>query len=264
MNELVQTEKQVNFIAALERVAINPDVDVLKMEKIMDLQERVLDKASKAAYSQAMCKCQADMPTVLRDSDNAQTRSKYAKFETVLMTTKPCYTSNGFALSFGTAISPVEDHIRITCDIMHIEGHSEFKFVDLPMDNKGMAGKVNKTDMHATASTYSYGERYLFCMIFNVTIADHDNDGVVSGPTAQDLIDYMEVVRGCFASIHAVKEAFLNEEWAVAAEAFHELTKDEKDALWLAPSKGGVFTTKEVATFKCNDYVKARMNFTRA
>lgn len=251
-----------DLILAIERVAINPDVDVMKMEKLLDMKERVIDKNAEAAYSRAMCLCQNEMPTVVRDKVNAQTNSSYAKFETVLQTTKPCYTKHGFALSFGTEQSPVDGHVRVTCDIMHSEGHTKHKFADLPLDNAGIKGSINKTAMHATASTYSYGERYLFCMIFNVTIADTDTDGNLPGaPTVQGLLEHNAAVRDLFKSIATIKAAFEEKEYSVAVEAWSELTDDEKDSLWKAPSKGGMFTTEEISTFKSNEYSAARNEF---
>ena len=35
-------------------------------------------------------------------------------------------------------------------------------------------------------------------------------------------------------------------------------TEDEKRALWIAPSKGGVFTTSERAAFKTDEFNAAR------
>jgi len=42
-----------------------------------------------------------------------------------------------------------------------------------------------------------------------------------------------------------------------------ELEKDEKIALWKAPSKGGIFTTMEIKTIKSDEFSKlnpARLN----
>lgn len=262
MGELVATDKQINFITALERVAINPDVDVLKMEKIMDLQERVLDKQSELEYNKAMSACQADMPTIAKDKVNQHTKSKYAQFETIIIHCKPVYTKHGFAVSFGTADAAIENHVRITASVMHSGGHCKEKYVDLPLDISGIGGKTNKTAMHAVGSTFSYGKRYLFGLIFNIAIADEDQDGNLPNDiTVQSLIDNMEVVRGAFSSIHAIKEAFYNKEWMVAAEAWHEVTAEERDVIWRAPSKGGVFTTEEIKAFKCNEYVAVRNEF---
>ena len=175
--ETMPATQSDSLLAMIERLAMSPEIDISKFEKMLDLQERVIDKASAMAYSAAMAHCQAEMPSVVKQGYNNHTESKYAKFENILEQTKPVYTKYGFALSFGTDISPIENHVRVTCDISHKEGHSKHFFQDLPIDNAGIGGKTNKTAMHGTASTFTYGRRYLFTMIFNIAVKDFDNDG---------------------------------------------------------------------------------------
>lgn len=169
--------KADSMLTIIEKVAMSPDADISKLERMLDLQERIIDKNAAAAFAADMAACQADLPSVVKQARNDQTRSNFARFEDILETTRQTYTRHGFAISFGTAESPVEQHIRITCEITHKQGHSKDYFVDLPIDNAGMTGKVNKTLMHGTASTMTYGRRYLFCMIFNIALKDADNDG---------------------------------------------------------------------------------------
>lgn len=167
----------LDLVKVISRMAVDSDVGIAKLEKILDMQERIIDKNSRHAFFKSMSECQRQMPTVVKDKTNQQTNSKYATIESMLKTIKGSYTDHGFALTFGTAPSPIDRYIRITCDVMHAEGHMKEYFVDLPLDNAGIKGSVNKTNMHASASTFSYGKRYLITMIFNVTVAEHDNDG---------------------------------------------------------------------------------------
>ena len=44
---------------------------------------------------------------------------------------------------------------------------------------------------------------------------------------------------------------------ADAAEAWFKLTDDEKKSLWVAPSKGGPFTTKEREVIKSSEFRKS-------
>ncbi len=173
----VSTVENLDLVHVISRFADDSEVGASKLEKILDMQERIIDKNSKLSFFKAMSKCQRKMPTVVKDKTNTQTNSKYASIESMLKTIKGCYTDHGFALTFGTALSPTEGYIRITCDAMHEDGYMKDYFVDLPLDNAGIKGSVNKTNMHASGSTFSYGKRYLITMIFNVTVADDDNDG---------------------------------------------------------------------------------------
>jgi len=163
-------------IQLIERAANNPNVDVDKLERLLGLQERYLSRQAEVAFNAAMQAAQAELPQVLRDARNPQTNSKYAKLETVSKVMNPVITSHGFSLSFGTDVSPMPDHYRITCDLSHAAGHTRHYHADVPADATGMKGAPNKTPTHAFGSTMSYGRRYLKLLIFDVATTD-DNDG---------------------------------------------------------------------------------------
>ncbi|MCG7598828.1 ERF family protein [Halomonas sp. McH1-25] len=165
------------IIQVIERAALNPDVDIDKMERLLQMQERILAKNAESAFHKAMTQAQTKMRPVVRDASNDQTRSRYARLETIDRQVRPIYTEAGFSLSFGTADCPIQDHIRITCDVSHIEGHTKQYQVDMPLDMYGMKGNQNKTATHAHGSTMSYGRRYLTLMLFNIPMAHEDDDG---------------------------------------------------------------------------------------
>lgn len=56
---------------------------------------------------------------------------------------------------------------------------------------------------------------------------------------------YAKVLEAHWDTIAAIKNLSGGGNLSEIAEAWHELTDDEKTALWVAPSKFGVFTTKE-------------------
>lgn len=164
------------FMQMLERVANNPDVDADKMQRILDMQGQVLDREARNEFYDAMNRVQADLPSVARDARNEQTHSNYATLDAISRAIKPIYTAHGFSTSFRQAECVREDYIRIAGVLRHRQGYSEDSYVELPLDKTGMAGKVNKTDVHATASTFQYGRRYLTCMMFDIATGD-DLDG---------------------------------------------------------------------------------------
>ena len=144
-----------SMMVALESGTLTPE----QMSIVLDNQERIIDKQSKQSYSQAMSRCQGAMPSVGKNKANTQTRSEYADLDAVIKTIKPVYTSHGFGLSFSEEDSPKENHVRVVCDIMHVDGWSEQKHVDVPLDLAGIGGKTNKTMVHGTGSAFSYGRR---------------------------------------------------------------------------------------------------------
>lgn len=176
----------VSILAVIERAALNPEIDVDKMERLLSMHERIVAKQAEAAFNAAMTAAQAEMPRVLRDATNDQTRSTYARLETVNAKIIPVATKHGLSLSFGTADPPAEGLIRITLTVAHIQGHSRLYHVDVPLDLTGMKGNQNKTATHAFGSTISYGRRYLTLLAFNISVANEDVDGNQPGDTITD------------------------------------------------------------------------------
>jgi hypothetical protein len=58
-------------------------------------------------------------------------------------------------------------------------------------------------------------------------------------------------------SIRAIRDGIANDDLSSASEAWFELTDAAKKALWLAPTKGGWFTTKEREVIKSKEFREA-------
>ena len=168
-------------ITAVERLlAANPAIQPDALEKFIALQERVLDRNAKQAYAASMSAAQKEMAqvTIVKDAENSQTNSKYAKLGNIIKAIGPIYTKHGLSLEFGTESPTIENTIRIVCDVTHELGYSKRYELDMPLDNAGLKGTVNKTGPHAFGSSVSYARRYLTLMIFNLALLDEDDDAV--------------------------------------------------------------------------------------
>ena len=187
--ELVEIKpEESQMVSMIERMAMSPDVDVEKLERLMAMQEKMLDREAEQAYTMAMVAVQSNIQAVTRDKINPQTHSKFVSLEAMKKVVVPVYTQEGFALSYGEGESTKENSVRVTCKVMHSGGHSENFFYDCPIDDKGIAGKVNKTPTHGKASAVTYGERYILKLIFNITIQDEDDDG----NAASHIVEYID------------------------------------------------------------------------
>jgi hypothetical protein len=166
---------------------------------------QIMDRNAEAEFNRAMSAVQAKLPVVLADTVNTQTNSTYAKHEIIAKTIKPIYTEHGFSTSFSESETPREGHIRILGTLRHSGGWSEEYFVDLPVDDRGIKGNVNKTPLHAAGSTFTYGRRYLTCLMFDVATGDdtdgnvYDNDAI-SEEQQNELFDLATTLFGDKAS----------------------------------------------------------------
>ena len=194
-----QTQTEQVMSSLMTSIA-SGDLEPELLKMVLDAQERILDRQAKQEYSIAMQAVQAEMPAVKKNQENKQTHSNYADLDAVIKTVTPIYTKHGFSLSTNTIDSPLEFHIRLLTDVMHVGGWSEQKQIDIPLDMVGLKGGESKTKVHGTGSAFSYGRRYLQVMIFNLTTND-DDDGAAAGDTAVEVVDKNQV-----ANIEALLE----------------------------------------------------------
>lgn len=174
------------MLSMFERVLLDPNVPVERVEKMMEMQERWEDRQAEKAFSEALAAAKAEMPQVVKNKDNQQTRSRYADLEALDKAISPVISKHGFSLSFSPAKSEIADHYGITCEIRHEAGHKETHHADIPVDGTGMKGNANKTATHAFGSTMSYGRRYLKMMIFDIATGDDDGNAAGNGEPISD------------------------------------------------------------------------------
>lgn len=170
--ELMPADPMVSMI---ERVAMDPNADIDKLERMLAMKERLENKAAETAFNEAKAAAQAEMPAIAARHNNDQTRSRYAKLKDIYDECKPILATHGFSFSAVPVIGGRDGYINMRWTLSRA-GHSISDVSEVPIDDKGMKGTANKTQTHAYGSTTSYGRRYLFCAVFDVAIGD-DDDG---------------------------------------------------------------------------------------
>lgn len=180
---------------------INPE----QIDKFLEVQERWERNEAKKQYARDFASAQSEIEAVSKSSSNPQTHSKYAKLDHIISSAKPVYTKHGFAVIFYEQDSPLPDCIRICADVLHKAGHKETYHYDVPLDGKGIKGNSNMTNIHAKASSTSYGRRYLMCMVWNIPTQD-DDDG--NGGMQSDSIttEHLKAIRDFLSSIGETNE----------------------------------------------------------
>jgi len=164
------------IISMIERAARDPAVDVDKLRQLMEMRAQTETREAERAFDAAMTAAQTEMRPVAADSNNPQTRSRYASYPALDRAMRPIYTRNGFGLSFNTGEGAPENFVRVICDVSHARGHKRRYQIDMPADGKGAKGGDVMTKTHATGSAVSYGMRYLLKMIFNISVGDDDGN----------------------------------------------------------------------------------------
>ena len=87
--------------------------------------------------------------------------------------------------------------------------------------------------------------------------ADPDLQEWYDASAAKVDAQYISDVVEFWPSVKAIKDGIATEEMGAASEAWFELSNEEKQRLWRAPTKGGVFSTQERATMKTTEFREA-------
>lgn len=213
------TDQNAALLQVIARAASDPAVDIDKMERLLAMQERVMERNAESAFNEAMRAAQGEMRQVSTDANNPQTRSRYATYAAIDAALRQIYTRCGFSISYGTGDAP-EGYVRVIAYVSHVGGHTRQYKADMPADGKGAKGGDVMTKTHAFGAGTSYGMRYLLKMIFNVAIGEYDLDG-------NDPVQRPEVPAEL---LQAAREKSL-QGTAVYQAYFSMLTKDQRKAL---------------------------------
>lgn len=193
MNELQKTENnQQTFLTLIEKVVLDPNVDVEKMGKILDMQERILNKQAELEFNQAMAKAMAEIPSFekskkVKSFKKGETGNQftYASFESINKLVKPIIAKHKLFMTFMTDFQS-DNHVMITAKITHESGYSQETSMRFPFDPSG-----SKNQIQATGSAISYGKRYTMNALLNITTHDEDDDGFSTSKT----IGEKEIIR---------------------------------------------------------------------
>lgn len=165
-----------DLAALVERVLTDPNVDVTKLERLLDVNERVMDRAAKAAFDDAFSKMWPELPEIAErgsiKNNNGVVQSRYAKYEDIQTNIRPVLAKHGFALRHRTEWPDTKQGIIRVVGILSGHGHSEESAFESPLDKSQY-----RSDVQSQGSTISYGKRYTTCDLLNIITRGADKDG---------------------------------------------------------------------------------------
>ncbi|ABF63517.1 phage related protein [Ruegeria sp. TM1040] len=184
MNEVTQIRHQDDqlpadpMVSMIERVATDPNADIDKLERMLEMKERHDAQNAKAAFSSAFARASAEFPTIPLNG-KGHNNKPYATLEDITKLTRPVLSKHGLALTFSVDVG---DQVVVTAKLMHEQGHSESTSMALPRDTSG-----SKNAVQAVGSTQKYGQRYTAQAILGLSLGmDDEDDG--AGATGRETI----------------------------------------------------------------------------
>jgi hypothetical protein len=167
---LVQKEQATP--AHLLELAINQDLDIDKLAKLMDLQREYNADQARKSFFHALTEFQSKSPEIRKTKKVSfgETEYFYAPLADIARQIKDACKE--FELSYRWEIQDNKEEIQVTCIVTHSSGHSERTKMTASPDTSG-----KKNSIQARGSAIEYMKRYTLIGALGLTTADTDIDG---------------------------------------------------------------------------------------
>lgn len=170
-----------SLLEVISKAARDPSVDIDKMERLLQMQERVEARQAEVAFAEAFAALQPELPIITMNGQivhNNKVISEFSDWPNINKVVTPILAARGFSLSFKPAESG--NKTGITAILRHRMGHQDTATLELPTDTSGA-----KNAVQAVGSSLTYGKRYTGVLILNLTIEGEDDDGSAAAPKIQ-------------------------------------------------------------------------------
>lgn len=159
--------------------AIDGNIDIEKLQAVINMRERELERQARAAFAFHFGQAQREIPPIKKDKEakDARTGKKlynYASLDNIMDIVRPILARHGFAVRW-TDTRAGDSERTITC---HISGWGweESSSVDIPVQS----ATTYTNPLQQRGSSSSYGRRYSLINALGLQIEGEDDDGAAA------------------------------------------------------------------------------------
>ncbi len=171
------TVNDANPLAQLLEAAVDKNLPVESMEKLVALYERVADRQAASDFAAAMAAFQAECPPIPKTStakiattSGANYSYTYAELDEIAKVIGPALHGRGLSYSWDSTVT--DGQLVCTCTVRHANGHSQPASFACPIDDRA---KMSEPQKYAAALTYA--RRQSLIQALGLTTTDGDSDG---------------------------------------------------------------------------------------
>jgi hypothetical protein len=170
--ELAPAPVNLQTMAGLLTIAVEKGLSPEAMERLVNLQQRLMQQQAEEAFNLAIQRFQSACPVITKNAtaDAGKYSYNFADLPHIAATIRPHLESAGLSYSFDSKLE--SDRLRVTCTVHHVAGHSRTSTFEAKID-----GPSAMSQLHKSASTLTYCRRYALTLALGLTTADTDDDG---------------------------------------------------------------------------------------
>ena len=176
MNRPTQIVPQTTEITRLIERAIDKNVPVETMEKLLAMRRELKAEWAREQYQAALAAFQAELPVIKKtrkvmNKDGKTERYRYAPLDSIVAQVKQLLEKHGFSHRTDALIEG--KFVTAECVVTHREGHSERSRFAVPIEPTAF---MNDAQKYASALTFT--KRYAFCGALGILTGDADTDTI--------------------------------------------------------------------------------------
>ena len=224
MNQLAEVQNQEvaersPLIALIERVVLDPNASIEKLERMLAMQERLEQSQARKAFDFAIAAAKAEIPTIIKDkvvdftSAKGRTNYVYEDLDSIAKVVNPILSKHGISYRYRT--NQDQGLISVTCVMSHRDGHSEETTLQAGRDESG-----NKNSFQAVGSAVTYLQRYTLKAALGLSAAKDNDAGGVDEPSGSITEEQFRSLRDLLEQSGSDENKFLA---YLKIETLHEL-----------------------------------------
>ena len=187
----------------LLQLAIQKGVDVVQLEKLIELQERYQKSIAEKEFNIAMANFQKNCPVIKKEKTvkgkDGVKRYSYASIGEIISQIKKPLGENNLFYDFIT--EDEKEFLKVTCTITHERGHSKNTSFKVPIGKEDYM-----TDVQKYGARVTFAKRYALCNALGITTAEEDIDAINTGKEKDKKIEIPQIVIDELILMTTVKE----------------------------------------------------------
>lgn len=179
-------------ITEMLQFALEKNVPVEALEKLVALHERVSDRAARTEFATALADFQRHCPVIDKTSTakittkgGASYSYDFADLDHIAGSVREPLHARGFSFSWDSTSEG--KMLTAICTLRHVNGHSERASFTLPVDSASAMSEQQKY-----VAALSFAKRMSLVEVLGITTADKDTDGVDPTPISEDMVIKLE------------------------------------------------------------------------
>lgn len=168
------------MVHLIERVVMDPNASIDKLERMLEMRERIQAQQAKAAYDAAIAEAKAEIPPILKTGTvdygegKARTHFKHETLDGIAKVVDPILSKHGLSYRFRSKQD--DGRVHVTCVVAHRDGYAEETTLSGAPDTSG-----SKNNYQAVGSAVTYLQRYTLKLALGLSAAK-DDDGQAATP----------------------------------------------------------------------------------